>query len=187
MVDSGHRAGRLQEPVLFLFRVMAVEKVHGDRLIREDCGPELAAVDARMEEIRAEHGLEDGAYWPLGEGPIEWEELNTEHDAICERLFVETLREFGLVAEAALRQTDRQEFERRRELGRRAIVEGLPDVELLDNIREQFAREARASAKGGAYHAASAMIGGAMEAVLLARCLRVKDEAVLAAQALSIT
>ena len=185
MVDAAHRVGRLQEPALFLLRVRAVEKIHEDRLVRDDCGPELAEVDARLERVRLEHGLTEHEYWSIGEGPREWEELNHTHDAICQRLFVRALREFGLNEEAALLERDPPAFEARRELGRRAVVEGLSDLELLESFRDQFLMEARKSASVGAYHAAAAMIGGAMEALMIARCVRSKDEAIAAAQRLS--
>jgi hypothetical protein len=79
-----------------------------------------------------------------------------------------------------LREKEPQEFDRRRELGRRAIHEGLPDAERLELLQVQFEREASASAAVGAFHAAAAMIGAAIEAALLARCLRRHEEALRA-------
>jgi hypothetical protein len=176
-VDAGSRTGVLHDPELFLLRVFAVEQVHEDRMIDGSYGAAFADIQNRMDQVRAHHGLDDDEFWYLGEGPPEWESLCSEYDTIYERLFVATLGEFGLLEEVRLRETDPKEFDRRRELGRRAIHKGLTDIERLQMIQGQFEREASVSAIAGAFHAAATMIGAAIETALMARCLRHPDEA----------
>jgi hypothetical protein len=176
IVDSGNRVGILHEPELFFLRVSTVEWVHHDRFVDGAYEAALADIQSRMERVRTRHNLSDDEFWPLGDGPPEWELLNREYDAISDRLFVATLREFGLLEEAQLREKEPQEFDRRRELGRRAMHNELPDVERLELLQVQFEREASASAAVGAFHAAATMMGAAIEAALLACCLRRLDE-----------
>jgi hypothetical protein len=137
----------------------------------------LGDVEARIERIRAEHGLTPDEYWPLGQGPAEYQAASDEYDRICERLLARALREFGLIDEARLLEEHPEEFHRRRELGRRAMFEGLSDVERLTMMQKKFVEEASRSASAGAFHAAAAMTGAAMEAAVLTRCLQRIDEA----------
>jgi hypothetical protein len=179
--------GRLQEPEAFLFRVMAIEHLHNDRLLCGEYPQELADVKARIAGIRNEFGLTDLEYWPLGQGPAEYQSASEEYDRICDRLFACALREFGLADEARLLEEQPEEFHRRRELGRRARFEGLSDVERLTMMQKQFVGEASKSAYAGAFQAAAAMIGAAMEAALLARCLQRLDEARVAYDQLQLS
>lgn len=178
-IAAAQRAGRLQEPALLYLKVMAIDRVEFYRSIHEGHSPEFAALESaleeRMTEVRVKHDLPEWAWWPPGEGPPDAEELTREQMRLHDRRLVHILREFGLFDEAKLLEKDPAEFHRRCELGRRASVEGLSDVEVTDALREQLYKEARASALMAAYHAAAAMVGAATEAALLSRCLRSAD------------
>lgn len=176
MIEIARRAGRIQEPALFLLKVMEIERVDSDRRIREGPTPESTDINERMNRVAEQHGLSKGRWWPPGTGPVEAEELTREYMRLSDLRLAKALREFGLGEEATLLENDPSEFHRRRELGRRVVFEGLSDVEMADALRQQFLGEAEASAVVGSYHAAAAMIGAAMEAALLARCLRAKDK-----------
>jgi hypothetical protein len=167
----------LHDPELFLWRVFTVEQIHTRRMMDGTYDSELADVQDQIRQVEKRHGLEEDEYFPVGEGPPEWEALQNEFDATLERLFVATLREFELLEEAQLREKEPQEFDRRRELGRRAVFDGLSDLERLEMCQVEFEQEALASAEAGAFHAAATMIGAAIEAALLARCLRRPEEA----------
>lgn len=178
--NIGNQAGIVHEPELFLLRVARVEQVCDDRICEGLYDVEFAEVDHRAAELKREHGLSEDEFWMLGEGPPEWEALDQEHSAITSRLLVTALREFGLLEEAALLESKPAEFYLRRELARRALYEGLPDEERLRMVQAQFDKEASASAEVGAFHAAATMVGAAIEAALLVRCVRSSDAAIRA-------
>ena len=179
-LDAGERAGRLQEPDLFMLRVSAVERVYEARHSDGVYKVEYRDVDHKIEAVRALHGLEPDEYWPIGKGPEEYEKLSAEYDSISDRLLLSALREFGLDVAAELFERDREAFNQRRELGRKSLFEGLSDDERLHIAQERFERDAYVSARVGAYHAAATMLGAAMEAVLLRQCLLQEAAALVA-------
>ena len=82
----------------------------------------------RFDAIRVRHRLGPDEDWPAGEGPEEYEALSRKFDAVCDRLEHKVLREHAertghpLVQEMAdLFASDRDEFDRRREVGRLAL------------------------------------------------------------------
>ena len=175
--QAGEAAGALSSSYCFLLRVTAVERVHDERVFAGVYNSDLADIDAGMDAIRQREELNDDEDWPIGQGPEDWEELNEQYSQVLHLKFEEALREFGLNDIADLYHEDRKEYDARREQGRRLIFEGIPKLEQLSTLQRQFEVEAEISAKGGAYHAATIMIGAAMEAALLFACLNRPDDA----------
>lgn len=81
----------------------------------EDAFQEL---EGRLEAIRRAHGLAEGASWPTGERPAEYETVQQQlHDA-WEALYANKLEEFGEREMARLFRADREQFEQLSEAGR---------------------------------------------------------------------
>ena len=175
--QAGETAGALSSSYCFLLRVSAVERVHDERWFAGLYNSDLADIEARIDAIRQREGLNDDEDWLIGQGPEDWKELNEQYSQVLDVKFEEALREYGLNDIADLYHKDRKEYDARREQGRRLVFESIPKLEQLSTLQRQFEAEAGICAKGGAYHAAAIMIGGAMEAALLFACLNRRDDA----------
>jgi hypothetical protein len=190
MLNAAQRTGRIQDPALTYLRVWHLDRLRFYRGADQEHDPEFAErkkdLAERRNRMRALHGLSDGAWWPPGTGPTEAEEVTRDERALRDLQLARILREFGLEREARRLEKDPKAFHALVELGRRAAVEGLSDEEVSDVLREQYVREAHASALMGAYHAAAAVIGAAMEAVLLSRCLRSEGQLAAIVQQISL-
>jgi hypothetical protein len=57
--------------------------------------PVLAELLGRIESIEREHGLEEGEYWYVHEGPPEWQALNREWETLFDELLVDILLRNG--------------------------------------------------------------------------------------------
>ena len=53
--------------------------------------PVLSRLDAKIERIEREHGLEEGEYWHVHEGPPEWQALDHESGAVFDELLMDIL------------------------------------------------------------------------------------------------
>ena len=162
---------------------IAAEGVHEGR-IADGTYPELKEIQQSIEAVRQCHGLAHDEYWPVGEGPHEYQELNARFEAACENRFIETLHEFEVHDIATLVQNNRGEFDRRRERGRRAFFHKGEVAPVITDIVVRYEADARRAASVGAYSAAITLLGAAMEGLLLLRCLRSKRKAQEVAAAL---
>ena len=184
-VDLAEAAGKLEPPIRFLLRASAVEHVHDQHWIDGLYHAELGDISARLDAIREREGLDDDEFWPIGQGPEDWQELNEEYSRVLGAKFEETLREYGLVDMADLYRQDREAYDMRREEGRRLVFEDISELEQVRAVQIRFETEAEICAKGGAYHAAAVMIGSAIEAALLSACLEHLEDALKARDCLS--
>ena len=175
--ESAETAGVFASSYCFLLRVYAVERVYESRCSGGLYNADLAGIKARMDAISHREGLTDDEYWPIGQGPKDWEELADQYSQVLDGKFEEALREYGLNDIADLYHMDRESYNALREQGRRLSFEDIPKLEQLSALQKQFEAEAEICAKGGAYHAAGVMIGSAMEAALLFTCLNHRDDA----------
>ena len=178
--NSAETAGAITPAHCFFVRVSAVERVHFHRSLEGLYKPDLAGIVRRMNAIEQREGLNVDEYWPIGEGPEDWEELGDQYSQVMNTKFEETLREYGLEDIADLYRDDRESYDARREQGRRVIFENIPELEQLSALQKQFEAEAEICAEGGAYHAAGVMIGSAIEAALLFTFLNHRDDALKA-------
>jgi hypothetical protein len=117
----------------FFLIVWAAEWLSKDRVLKGERG--IDRVWRRMRKIERRHGVEDEFVpWRVGEGPPEWETANKESERILDRLFVETLEHHGLAEIAALFVEDSEEFDRRRETGRRNFAELVGHEDVLTGL-----------------------------------------------------
>lgn len=177
LVESAESYGAFSPPECFLLRVSAVERVHEQRWFDGFYVADLTDIDNRMDSILQREKLKDGEYWPIGQGPKDWERLSDRYSNVLDTKFEETLREFGLDEIADLYRSDRKSYDDLREKGRRRVLREIPELERLSIVQKQFEAEAEISAQGGAYHAAVVMIGAAIEATLMFACLNRPDNA----------
>jgi len=88
---------------------------------------QLAKFHRDMDRMETEEGLEEGEYWPLGNGPEEYELLRTESEALVDKItdtmIVHVLRRYGLNDEADLFESHRAAFDAKAEAGRKRMTE----------------------------------------------------------------
>ena len=124
-----------------------------------------------MRIIEEREGPDEFMSWSEGEAAEEWYQLDNQYDEILDVKFEETLREVGLEDMADLYHVDRTAYDARRERGEVLVNCKTPDLYKLSSVQKHFESEADACVQAGAYLAASVMLGGAIEAALLAACL----------------
>ena len=60
-----------------------------DALADRDVAEKLSDFEERMDAIKKAHGLDDDAYWPVGEGPAEYEEALRQRDEAWDAYFAD--------------------------------------------------------------------------------------------------
>jgi hypothetical protein len=90
-----------------------------DALILPDAETSLRDLEDRMEAIKCAHGLEEDDGWPSGGAPPEYEVAHRRFHEAWDALYAAKLEALGENDMARLFRTDRAEFERRSEAGRR--------------------------------------------------------------------
>lgn len=83
--DAGSVHPSVARFVIFKFAESAITALRNTH-------PRLAAIAVRLEQIEREHGLEEGEYWFLDEGPTEWQALNQEWDRAMDEIMAEIFR-----------------------------------------------------------------------------------------------
>jgi hypothetical protein len=156
---------------------MPVEGIHEARWIDGRYDDALRAISEAIDRVRVAHGLKEDEHWQLGEGPAEYEALNEKYDAILEREFVATLREFRLDDLADLKVRDSAKFDRLRERSRRSVFHRHEYVRALRDVVTRYEEDARKAASAGAFSAAVTALGAGVEGLLLLRCLRSRTKA----------
>ena len=141
---------------------------------------DLAEISVRMNAIQKREGLDDDEFWPIGEGPEDWEKLSDKYSQVLNEKFEKTLREFNLNSMADTYCTNRERYDEIREQGRRIAIDDFGELEKLSDVQNLFEAEAVSCAKNGAYLGAAVMIGSAIEAALLFACLNRRKEALSA-------
>jgi len=159
-------AGNITASESLLFATFAVESVHEKRWL-DGTYPELEKISAAINELERAEGLMPGQYWSIGEGPEEYESLSKTYSEVLDERFAETLVEFGLTEFAVLWRDNRDEYDRQREIGRRAAFEKDDHRTAVSSSIAVYEGEALRSAGAGAFYAASVMLGAAAEARLL--------------------
>jgi len=97
---------------------------------------------------------------------------------VYNRLFIDTLKEFGLHDLADLKEKDSEEFDRLRERGRRSSAHKNELDSIVRDIVVRYEQDARRAAKAKAYSAAVVSLGASLEGLLLLRCLRSRHKAI---------
>jgi len=70
----------------------------------------LASITSQLRRIEQEHGLEEGEYWYVDEGPPEWQALNREFDRVTDEIMTETFLRHGELELAANPQAEGDEL-----------------------------------------------------------------------------
>lgn len=176
-----YRSRRISRSQYVFFASMPVETLNEERLLVGTLKNDLHEIQQRIEVLDKESGLPQNHYWPRGQAPEQfqdrYEALEAQYSAVIESHLISALREFGLDDLADLRESDREEFNRLRERGRRSLFHEDEHVRALKDIVVRHEEEASRAASAKAYTAGVILIGAALEALLLIRCLRSKQKA----------
>lgn len=155
-----------------LHSIWPVERIHEERIIRGDYEAELRPITTAIDAVRKEAGLHDDEFWLVGEGPLEYQQLEERYNEVADSLFVSALREFDLDEFADMREQQPRDFQRLRERGRRTVFASGDQVHEIRDFVVRHEIEATRAAKADAYSAAIAATGAAVEGILILRCLR---------------
>jgi len=177
-------ARRIARHEYFFYVSMPIERVHDDRWM-EGVYSEIDTFSSRIEAVERKHGLKEGEFWPLNEGPKEYQLLNQEYNLYYDYKMVETYREFGLDTIADLYDSNRKEFDRLHERGRRSVFHKDETVVILKDSILHYEEQAQQAASSGAYLAAVTALGSGLEGLLILLCLQSIKEAVGVASTLS--
>lgn len=105
----------------YTFMVASVAEGVNEGRITDDAYPEIVELFAKIRDVEVAHGLGPDEYWANGEEPDEYLNLNRQFEAATEKRLIETFRELGAEDISGLYVANREEFDRRRERGRRAF------------------------------------------------------------------
>lgn len=187
VAEARFRAGEISEQERAFHRRYALENlVHESRWLNGYYEDVLEPISASIKQLQSEHGLADDEYWPTGEGPPEYAELNAAYERQLDSKLVEIFREFGADDLAALFLSDRESFDSHTELGRKSIFVD-DEVARLNELANGYELEVEFSKGGEAYLSASIMLCAAIEARLLIKCLSNEQRARDAACELGLT
>ena len=142
---------------------------------------ELSPINEQIDAIRDEYGLEDDEDWPQGEGPAEYQGLISQFDAVLDQKLIEAFVEFGASEIGTEFTADQDEHYKKLENGLHTYLgEETSDVEeplSIITLIETYEHDAELAFESGAYYAACALLGAALEAQLLGKCQREQDQA----------
>ena len=177
IIYNAELAGLLNHEIRFMQRSFAVERVFELRWIEGYYDESFREISSLMEIIETREGLSEDHFWLKGQEPEDYRWLQEKYSLIWDRRFEDTLREFELNEMADLHQNERAGYYTLRENGREIIHDPPAELEFLQTIRKKFESEAERCAESKCYHAATIMIGSAIEAALLYTCLKSSNEA----------
>jgi len=175
---------RISKQEYVFFAVYPVENVFDRRMADGKFENELGPINKAIEKIRKDYGLKSDEYWKVGDGPEKYKQLNKKWEAISEKLFLNTLKEFGLNDLTELNEKDPEEFNRLRERGRRAVAHKDEMSLAIRDIVVRYEEDARRAAEAKAYSAAIISLGASLEGLLLLRCFRSQHKAIRTAKKL---
>ncbi|MFD0724751.1 hypothetical protein [Lysobacter brunescens] len=139
---------------------------------------ELESISKKIRDVEKSYGLKDDEFWPAGEGPSEYQELNEQWNALEDKLFNESLCALGGPEIAEIVKAGNGQYEKLRERGRRSFFHNNDRQEALADTVKRYEAEARVASAAGAYTAAIVLLGAALEGLLLLRCFRSKTKAI---------
>lgn len=177
--------GRISKAEYMYFRAMPLishvfESRWQDGAYETDIGP----LALEMNRIEKEHGLSEDEFWFRGKGPDEYEALNAKYDEVLDKKQGEVFIEFGQNDLAELWVSDKQLFHELFEKGRKAIFEKQDVPKALQELADEYEREADICEKHNANYAGCALLGAAMETRLLLKCITNLENARVALNAL---
>lgn len=187
IAEARFSAGEISEEERAFHRRYALENlVHESRWLNGSYEDVLGPIAESIKQLQSEHGLTDDEYWPRGEGPPEYVELNAEYERQLDLKLTEVFREFGADDLAELFLSDRASFDAHGELGRKSVFVD-DETARLNELASGYEREAKLAKEGEAYLSASIMLCAAIEARLLTKCLSNDQRVREAASKLGLT
>jgi hypothetical protein len=121
-----HRENLPEEYKLF-YAAMAANKIAEEAVSVAHEQGRLAELGRRMDEIQKREELQDDEFWPIGEGPADYQELSNEseelYDKVRDTVFTTVLCRYRLNDIADLYENDRNRYDELSERGRKMIFE----------------------------------------------------------------
>ena len=171
IAQARYESGNISEHELLFHKSFVIEsQVHETRWLKGMYQPELSPISDKMREVERKYGLSDDEYWPISEAPEEYKELSKEYDDVLERKLLETFVEFGADDLKYLYLNDRKKFDELHHVGGKSVFLQ-SDRNKLQFMAILYEKEAEVASKGGAFFAASVMLGSAIEARLIVTCI----------------
>ncbi len=180
-------AGEISEDDFAFYRRYALEHlVHESRWLNGNYEDVLGPISESIAQLQSEYGLTKDEYYPRGEGPPKYIELNAEYERQLDKKLIEVFREFGADDLAEIFLSNKENFYAHSELGRKSIFID-NEVDRLNELAIGYEREAKLSQEGEAYLSASIMLCAAIETRLLIKCISNEQQARKAAIELGLT
>jgi hypothetical protein len=177
--------GRITKAEYMYFRAMPlISHVFESRWQDGAYVTEIGPLAAEMKQIEKKHGLTEDEFWFRGKGPDEYEALNVQYDEVLDKKQGEVFIEFGQNDLAELWEANKQQFLELFEKGRKAIFESQDIPKALQELADEYEREAGICEKQNANYAGCALLGAAMEARLLLKCITNLENSRIALNAL---
>jgi hypothetical protein len=118
---------RLPEEARIYMAGMIANVIAEDAVMLAHDKDTLSALNQQIREIEKREGLEEGEYWPIGEGPEDYQRLNREatalYDKVHDTVFTTVLRRYQLDDLADMYEETREEYERIFDSGRVFVIE----------------------------------------------------------------
>lgn len=116
---TARQAGVFPEEAAFYLVAFCINHIAEERIQSSHDSGKLKQIGDKIRKVEAHHGLKDDEYfWPIAEGPAEYQALSTEWDTVADGITADTFREYGEEEMAVLYEGNRNEFDRRSEVGR---------------------------------------------------------------------
>lgn len=132
---------------------------------------ELEPITAQMQVIKSSHGLSEDEGWNKDDEPDEYTKLKIEFEEILDDNHYKTLLQFKMTEIADLFLHDREKLDDLNEQGRKSVfIKG--DVNRLIELVNLYENESRQASTVGAYYSAIVMLGAAIEAKLIIKCIK---------------
>jgi len=169
-------SGNLSPNICFYLRAWAADKLHQQNMDEEGYDSEVQEIKDQMRDLRKREDLRRSEYSEISPISKDYLYLQNQYINRQEEMFEELLLQLGLPEMFDLYKNNKEEYRHRYEDGERQIWESVDDSAKLASIQDNFEKESEACANAGAYHAATIMIGSAIESALLLLCIKCPEK-----------
>jgi hypothetical protein len=84
---------RISTQEYVFYATTPVNMFHEHKWTNGEYEPELGPIMRSIDQVRREHGLDESEEWVVGEGPADYQRLNSEYEEILDRKLLDALRE----------------------------------------------------------------------------------------------
>lgn len=148
--------------------------IHEKQWTNGEYQDELEPISDAIDKVKKKHGLTDGEYWPLGEGPKEYQELEKQYDEVLNRKSQEVLKEIlppktYKKFSNDIKYIEKQHFKEvmQRVNASKKKSRSKPAKDPILRLMSSYEKEAQACFNSKAYRASGLMIGSALECLLI--------------------